>query len=57
MRGTIPIAELDPTPWRSFRHDGEGETTMNTARFAGHGGVMTTTSLHATDESLMRNGH
>jgi hypothetical protein len=37
----IPIAELDPTPWRSFRHDRDGKTTMNTA----------------TEESLVRNGY
>jgi hypothetical protein len=43
-RGMIPIAELDPPPWRSFRHDRAGETTMNTRP-------------GATDESLMRNGH
>jgi hypothetical protein len=45
-RGTIPIAEL-----------GEGETTMNSARLAGHGGVMATTVPPATDESPVRNGH
>jgi pyrroloquinoline quinone (PQQ) biosynthesis protein C len=28
---TIPIAALDPTPRRSFRHDRDGETTMSTA--------------------------
>jgi hypothetical protein len=48
MRRTIAKAELDPTPWRSFRHDREGETTMDTSKFAGLGGVMTTTALHAT---------
>jgi hypothetical protein len=30
---------------------------MNSARLAGHGGVMATTAPHATDESAMRNGH
>jgi hypothetical protein len=44
MRGTIPIAELDPTPSRSFRNEREGETTMNTRP-------------GTTDESLIRNGH
>jgi hypothetical protein len=44
VRGTIPIAGLDPTPWRSFRHDREGETTMSTRP-------------GTTDESLVRNGH
>jgi hypothetical protein len=44
MRGTMPIAELDPTPSRSFRHDREGETTMNTRPAT-------------TDERPMRNGH
>jgi hypothetical protein len=28
LRVTIPIAELNPTPWPSFRHDRVGETPM-----------------------------
>jgi hypothetical protein len=60
MRVTIPIAELDPTPWPSFRHARDGETTMSTANFAGRGGVMTRIAPHATghewarDDTLLR---
>jgi hypothetical protein len=41
MRLTIQIAELAPTPWPSFGHARDGETTMSTAKFAGRSGRMT----------------
>jgi hypothetical protein len=56
MRVTIPIVELDPTPWPSFRDDTDGETTMRTAKFAGRGGAMTRIAPHATGHEWASNG-
>jgi hypothetical protein len=56
MRVTIPITELDATPWPSFRHDRDGQTTMSTANFAGRGGVMTRIAPHATGHAWAKDG-
>jgi hypothetical protein len=53
---TIPIAELDPTPWPFFRHDRDGETTMSTARFADRVGVTTMIAPHATGHEWAKDG-
>jgi hypothetical protein len=56
----IPIAKLGPTPWPSFRHDSDGETSMITAEFASRGDMVTMIAPHATghgwakDSTLLR---
>jgi hypothetical protein len=54
MRVTIRIGELAPTPWQSFRHAGDGGTTMSTAKFARRGGGMTMIAPHATGHKMAK---
>jgi len=56
MLATLPVAELNPTPWPSIRHDRHGETTMSTVKFAGRASVVATIPPHATGHKRAKDG-